>query len=271
MEEVLDAIKEELGLDFFTPVQEEVIRHILGGNDALVLMPSGEEKSLCFQVPAMLMDGMAVVITPMISRMAGEVDALRSSGVAAGAINSLMDSSASEEIRSRCADGREKLLYLSPERLKEDLDWLKANVDVSLIVVDQAQCVSARANTFWPEYKLLGSLHTLFPGVPIVAFTADTDEVTKEDILTKLDLRGRTVFVGPFEKPGDYVRGAYMARQKQIHKNAYAKWSKEDDRLLAEKYQAGVSVKDLAAAFARNEGAIQSRLKKLGLEHTCPA
>ena len=201
MDQVYEALRRYFGYDSFRPIQEDVIRHILGGKDALVLMPTGGGKSLCFQIPALLMEGTAVVISPLISLMKDQVDMLRGNGVAAAALNSSLDQREVAEVREACCGGRLKLLYLSPERLQADLEWLKANLPVSLFVVDEAHCISAWGHDFRPEYTQLGGLHDLFPGVPIAAFTATADKVTREDIIRQLSLKKGRLFVGSFDRP----------------------------------------------------------------------
>ncbi len=201
MDQVYEALRRYFGYDSFRPIQEEVIRHILGGKDALVLMPTGGGKSLCFQIPALLMEGTAVVISPLISLMKDQVDMLHGNGVAAAALNSSLDQREAAEVREECRSGRLKLLYLSPERLQADLEWIKANLQVSLFVVDEAHCISAWGHDFRPEYTQLSGLHDLFPGVPIAAFTATADKVTRDDIIRQLSLKKGRLFVGSFDRP----------------------------------------------------------------------
>lgn len=194
-------LKKYFGFDSFRPLQEEIINHLVSGKDALVLMPTGGGKSLCFQIPALVLKGTAVVISPLISLMKDQVDALCSNGISAAAMNSSLSRSEYADVRHRCADGSLKLLYLSPERLQADLEWIKNSMKVSLLVVDEAHCISTWGHDFRPEYTQLGALHELFPGVPIAAFTATADKVTREDILTQLRIsRGKT-FISSFDRP----------------------------------------------------------------------
>lgn len=194
-------LKKYFGFDSFRPLQEEIINHLVSGKDALVLMPTGGGKSLCFQIPALVLKGTAVVISPLISLMKDQVDALCSNGISAAAMNSSLSRSEYADVRHRCADGSLKLLYLSPERLQADFEWIKNSMKVSLLVVDEAHCISTWGHDFRPEYTQLGALHELFPGVPIAAFTATADKVTREDILTQLRIsRGKT-FISSFDRP----------------------------------------------------------------------
>lgn len=196
-----EVLKRHFGYDTFRPMQEKIIRHILSLKDALVLMPTGGGKSLCFQIPAMMMEGTAVVISPLISLMKDQVDMLRCNGIEAATMNSSLDFKGRMEVRSLCRKGSLRFLYLSPERLQSDLEWIKANMKVSLFVVDEAHCISTWGHDFRPEYTQLGNLHEQFPGVPIAAFTATADKVTRDDILVQLGLRDHKLFVGSFDRP----------------------------------------------------------------------
>ena len=201
MEDLRIYLKKYFGYDSFRPLQEEIIRHIIDGKDALVLMPTGGGKSICFQLPALLMDGVTVVISPLISLMKDQVDMLRGNGIAAAALNSSLDEVEEYRVRELCRTGALKLLYLSPERLQSDLVWLKNNVHVAFLVVDEAHCISTWGHDFRPEYTQLSRLHEDFPAVPIAAFTATADKVTRDDICTQLQLRGRKTFISSFDRP----------------------------------------------------------------------
>ena len=222
MLDVLNIWKREYGPGAMSPVQEEVIRHILRGRDALVVMPRGEDRSLCFQVPAMLMSGWKVVI--------------------------------SARFRER-KEGR--TLYVRPERVPRALAWLRGR-EVSLFVVDDAQRMGHWRKDYRRAYWDLGMLRRWFPGVPIAAFSSDAGDEMRNFLFSQLWLRGWAVF-----EDASGSGESCMDRQRRLHKNAYAKWSPEDDRTLLMMYRTGSSLKALAAAFARNEGAIKSRLKKL--------
>ena len=201
MEDLRVNLKKYFGYDSFRPLQEEIIRHFLDGKDALVLMPTGGGKSICFQLPALMMDGVTVVISTLISLMKDQVDMLCSNGVAAATINSSLDAEDVLMVQKQCLNGTLKLLYLSPERLQSDLMWLKRHVKVSFLVVDEAHCISTWGHDFRPEYTQLGQLHEDFPGVPVAAFTATADKVTRDDILEQLHLRGGKTFISSFDRP----------------------------------------------------------------------
>lgn len=209
-------LKSHFGYDSFRPLQEDIIRAVLSRRDVLVLMPTGGGKSLCYQIPALAMEGTAIVVSPLISLMKDQVDALRSNGVTAAALNSGNDETVNARIYQDCASGRLKLLYVSPERLQADLTWLQSQAKVSLIAVDEAHCISQWGHDFRPEYNQLHSLHSQFPGVPIMALTATADKITKDDIVEQLHLQDAKSFIGSFDRPNLSleVRRNYPAKDR---------------------------------------------------------
>ena len=209
-------LKSYFGYDTFRPMQEEIIRHTVGGGDSLVLMPTGGGKSLCFQISALVMEGMAVVVSPLISLMKDQVGALKANGIAAEALNSGNDEGLNRNIIERCLEGQVKLLYISPERLVGGIMQVLQQARVALIAIDEAHCISSWGHDFRPEYTQLGGLREMFPKVPIMALTATADKITKEDILKQLHLKHAQMFVGSFDRPNlslDVKRG-YSAREK---------------------------------------------------------
>ena len=199
--DIKSTLKKYFGYDRFRPQQEEIIAHLISGKDALVLMPTGGGKSLCFQLPAIMLTGTAVVISPLISLMKDQVDALCANGISAAALNSSLSQSEYQSVRRQCIGGVLKLLYLSPERLQTDLEWIQHNMKVSIFVIDEAHCISSWGHDFRPEYTQLSSLRELFPGVPIAAFTATADKVTRDDILTQLSIPQARTFISSFDRP----------------------------------------------------------------------
>ncbi len=216
MDKFKQILKSYYGYDSFRPQQEDIIRHVCGGGDALVLMPTGGGKSICFQVPALAMEGMAVVISPLISLMKDQVDGLQANGVAAEALNSSNTESQNERIRQRCIRGEVKLLYISPERFLAEEQWMQERVRLSLVAIDEAHCISQWGHDFRPEYTQLGRMHEHFPQTPIMALTATADKVTRQDILDQLRLHEPRVFVSSFDRPNLSldVRRGYSAKDK---------------------------------------------------------
>ena len=209
-------LKTYYGYDSFRPLQEEIIRHTVGGGDSLVLMPTGGGKSLCFQMSALLMEGMAVIVSPLISLMKDQVESLRMNGIAAEALNSSNDEGYNRDIVNRCVKGQVKMLYISPERLVGGMLDILQNVRVALFAIDEAHCISNWGHDFRPEYTQLGQLRELFPSVPIMALTATADKITKEDILVQLNIKEAETFISSFDRPNlslDVKRG-YSAREK---------------------------------------------------------
>lgn len=209
-------LKTKFGYDTFRPMQEKIICHTLDGGDSLVLMPTGGGKSLCFQISALAMDGMAVVVSPLISLMKDQVEALKANGIAAEALNSSNDEGKNRDIINRCLEGKVKLLYISPERLVSGMMHLLQKTNVSLFAIDEAHCISSWGHDFRPEYTQLRLLRELFPSVPIMALTATADKITKQDILKQLNIEDAQTFIGSFDRPNlslDVKRG-YSAREK---------------------------------------------------------
>ena len=216
MNNIEQVLKTYYGYDEFRPLQKDIIMHTIGGGDSLVLMPTGGGKSLCFQMAALMMDGMAVVVSPLISLMKDQVEGLRMNGIAAEALNSNNDEVYNRNIINRCMDGKVKMLYTSPERLVGGVLAILQNVKVSLFAIDEAHCISGWGHDFRPEYTQLWQLKQLFPHVPIMALTATADKITKEDILVQLNIKDSKTYISSFDRPNlslDVKRG-YSAKNK---------------------------------------------------------
>lgn len=194
-------LKQYFGYDNFRPMQREIVEQALGGKDVLVLMPTGGGKSLCYQVPAICLPGLSLVVSPLIALMQDQVNALRANGVAAAFINSTQSRSEQVEIEQACNRGEIKLLYVSPEKLTSEhfSYWLK-ELQVSMIAVDEAHCISFWGHDFRPEYTRLGFLRKLLPKVPLMALTATADKLTRKDIVKQLHLRKPAVFISSFDR-----------------------------------------------------------------------
>lgn len=200
------------GYDEFRPGQQAVIEDLIAGRDAFVLMPTGGGKSLCYQIPAMLRSGVGVVVSPLISLMKDQVDALVANGVNAASYNSSLDPGAARRVLARMHSGDLDLLYVSPERLLGSLLERLAEVEVALFAIDEAHCVSQWGHDFRPEYAALGELRRHFPDVPLVALTATADRQTRDDIVRILGLGEARWHVTGFDRPN--IRYAVLEKHR---------------------------------------------------------
>jgi len=203
----LDTLHRVFGYDAFRGNQAAIIQHVIGGGDALVLMPTGGGKSLCYQIPALVREGTGVVISPLIALMQDQVDALRAVGVRAGFLNSTQDAVQRREVESAFLAGELDLLYLAPERLKiESTSALLDRGKVSLFAIDEAHCVAQWGHDFRPDYLQLSMLHERWPAVPRIALTATATEQTHKEIQKRLQLGQARHFVASFDRPNIQYR-----------------------------------------------------------------
>ncbi|MEM1318370.1 MAG: RecQ family ATP-dependent DNA helicase, partial [Pseudomonadota bacterium] len=195
-------LKDVFGYEKFRPGQEEIIDTLLGGTSVLAVMPTGAGKSLCFQVPALAMEGICIVVSPLVALMQDQVSALKLAGVAADAIHSNQDRQANVDAWYRVTGGETRILYMAPERLMtERMLAAISNLPISLFAIDEAHCMSQWGPSFRPEYAALGELSRRFPNIPIAAMTATADEATRRDIELQLFDGNHRTFVSSFDRP----------------------------------------------------------------------
>ena len=199
-------LKKFYGYSSFLPLQYEVIKCVIEGNDAVVLMPTGGGKSICFQIPALLMEGCTIVVSPLLALMKDQVDTLQSHGIPAAAINSNQSEQFNREVAEQVFAGRIKLLYISPERLLAELDSWSASMKISLIAIDEAHCISQWGHDFRIEYTRLSILKSRFPNVPIMALTATADRLTRDDIVKQLSIPDAKLFITSFDRKNISLR-----------------------------------------------------------------
>lgn len=197
----VDYLKRYYGYDRFRPMQEDIIQSVLSGRDTLVLMPTGGGKSVCFQIPAIMLPGITIVVSPLIALMKDQVGALHLNGISAAYYNSTQTGREQRNIEEDCLSGKLKLLYISPEKLLTEsfLSFLK-RINISLFAIDEAHCISSWGHDFRPEYTQLNILKEAFPSIPTVALTATADKLTRQDIAQRLGMSDPAIFVASFNR-----------------------------------------------------------------------
>ena len=202
MRSIQETLQRVFGLQGFRPFQQEIIEQVLGGGDTFVLMPTGGGKSLCYQLPALHRDGLAIVVSPLISLMKDQVDALQANGVNAAMYNSNLDAAEARSVLERLHNGELDLLYVAPERMmRPGFIHSLESIPVALIAIDEAHCVSQWGHDFRPEYAALGGLREHFPNTPFIALTATADPQTRDDIVHVLGLHEAKRFITSFDRP----------------------------------------------------------------------
>jgi ATP-dependent DNA helicase RecQ len=264
------ALKRYYGYDNFRPMQADIIENILGGKDTVVLMPTGGGKSICFQIPAVVSEGVCVVVSPLIALMKDQVEALKGNGIPAAYINSSVGQSEANDVARAALSGHLKLLYVSPEKLLSDgfLQFLN-RINISLFAIDEAHCISSWGHDFRPEYTQLGALRTHFPNTAIIALTATADRLTQRDIKTQLNLHEPRVFLSSFDRPNinlivrpgqNRVDGIldFIARHPNEAGIIYCLSRKQCETLATKLQQKGIKANYYHAGMTPNQrGAVQ--------------
>ena len=214
-------LREVFGFSAYRPAQEEIVKHLIGGGDAFVLMPTGGGKSLCYQLPALVRPGTGIVVSPLISLMKDQVDALEAAGVSVAAFNSSLEPDEARRTLARLHDGSLDLLYVAPETLMTEsflarLDGIATDgPGLALFAIDEAHCVSQWGHDFRPEYVRLGELRALFPRTPIIACTATADPQTRDDVRARLGLTAAPCFITGFDRPN--IRYSVVEKREPFH------------------------------------------------------
>ena len=229
---LLEKLKKYFGYDSFRQGQRELIENILEGRNVLGVLPTGGGKSICYQLPALMIDGVSLVISPLISLMKDQVDSLRENGINAGFINSSLDSEEYRKILSDVKTGQIKILYISPERLENEFfrNFIR-DIDISFVAVDEAHCISQWGHDFRPSYKLIPDLYQIKGDVQILAFTATATKEVRDDIIKNLKLSNPFIKVTGFDRKNLYFKVA-KPKNKLTYLNSYLKNHRDDSGII---------------------------------------
>jgi ATP-dependent DNA helicase RecQ len=253
IEQAKTILQSTFGYSTFRPLQEEIISHVFEKKDALVLMPTGGGKSMCFQIPGLILDGTALVVSPLISLMRDQVEALKHNGVAAAYYNSSLTSEEEREVLLQAQNGKLKFLYVSPERLMaENSNWIRG-MNISLVAIDEAHCISMWGHDFRPEYQMLSTFRSTVPEIPFLALTATADRSTRKDIASQLGLKDPKTFLSSFNR-GNLrleVRSQRSKKQKEAEILSFLTERKGESGIV---YCLSRKNTNELAAFLRNNG-----------------
>ncbi len=261
----LDTLQNIFGYREFRPWQQDIVNNLISGQDSFVLMPTGGGKSLCYQIPALHREGIAIVISPLISLMKDQVDALVANGVRAACYNSSLKADEARQVLAQLHAGKLDLIYVAPERLLSDsfIDRL-GDLDIALFAVDEAHCVSQWGHDFRPEYVKLGQLRHIFPDIPMIALTATADPQTRQDIIHRLGLQHGQEFITGFDRPNirytvvDKVKPAnqllqFLNNHKDESGIVYALSRKRVDKIATQLISNGYSAAPYHAGMSDDE------------------
>jgi ATP-dependent DNA helicase RecQ len=265
------ALKKYFGYDKFHPTQKLAIKSVLDGKDAFVLMPTGGGKSICYQIPALILEGTTIVVSPLIALMKDQVDGLKANGITAEFLNSSLDTTEQQEITERLLKNEVKLLYVSAERLlSPQFNRILKRIKINLFAVDEAHCISSWGHDFRPDYTKLSQLKTQFPKIPIIALTATADQTTKADIISQLELNNPQQFVDSFDRPN--ISLTVFPGQKRLEKIkeflsdktnqsgiVYCLTRKQTENLATKLQRLGINASSYNAGLSRTD---RSRIQK---------
>lgn len=224
----LESLKQIFGYETFREHQQDIIEGLINGEDAFVLMPTGGGKSLCYQIPALHRKGVGIVVSPLISLMKDQVDALKTCGVEAAFYNSSLKASEARRVLAMLHNDKLDLLYVAPEKLmKDDFVERLRDIPIALFAIDEAHCISQWGHDFRPEYSRLGRLHKLFPGIPVIALTATAEHHTRKDILERLQLNHARTYISGFDRPN--IRYTVLEKQKPFAQLTNFLQSRQDE------------------------------------------
>jgi ATP-dependent DNA helicase RecQ len=247
-----EVLKNVFGYDDFRPLQGEVIEHVCEGGSAVVLFPTGKGKSLCYQIPAICRDGVGIVVSPLISLMRDQLVRLEELGVAAATINSTISAAERREIVDALKMGQIDLLYVTPEQVATArFQSLLREIDVALVAVDEAHCISQMGNDFRPDYNALGLIRGILPDVPMIAATATADEETLSDMLVRLDMRDATIFKSSFDRANIHYAMAMKSKKPREQMLAALEKHRGESTIV---YCIGRNTVDKTAEWLRSEG-----------------
>ena len=276
---VAEVLKSRFGHDGFLPLQQDVIDNVLAGGDSIVLMPTGSGKSLCYQLPALLLDGVTLVVSPLIALMKNQVDSLTAKGIRAAFVNGTMSYAEILDVQNEARSGLIDILYVSPERLAVDRfrEFLRT-MKIGLIAIDEAHCISEWGHDFRPDYRNLRTLRDEFPNAPVMALTATATEKVREDVAEQMDMVDAPRFVTSFNRANltyrvrpkrrSFETLVQLLRSHQDQPAIIYCFSRKDTEELAKAYRTAVSRRRLTTPVSRTMSAARPRTASSATTYT---